>query len=174
MYQAETCTAASLQARFRSPREIRLRSFWQRPHRSSRRPWNILEQPLHRRLRQLNQESVISALHGFGALSNPTPDHWFDLTAFQPTTDNTGTYGNSSRDILRAPGIVQADLSIVKNTRFKERFEHQFKVEMFNALNHPHFGAPGSTIGTATAGVISSLLYQTHMRQIQLAMKLSF
>jgi hypothetical protein len=109
-----------------------------------------------------------------GVLSNPTPDHWFDLTAFQPTTDNTGTYGNSGRDILRAPGIAEADLSLVKNTRFKERFEHQFKVEMFNATNHPHFASPGSTIGTATAGVISSLLYNTPMRQIQLAMKLSF
>src|SRR6516225_9483975 len=117
MYQAETCAAASLQARFRSPREIRLRSFWQRPHRSSPRLWNILEQPLHRRLRQQNQESGISALHGSGALSNPTPDHWFELTAFQPTTDNTGTYGNSGRDILRAPGIAEADLSLVKNTR---------------------------------------------------------
>jgi hypothetical protein len=109
-----------------------------------------------------------------GTLANPTPDHWFDLTAFQPTTDNTGTYGNSGRDILRAPGYVQADLSLVKNTRFKEHFEHQFKTEMFNALNHAQFAAPGSTIGTATAGVISSLLYNTPMRQIQIAMKLSF
>jgi hypothetical protein len=62
----------------------------------------------------------------------------------------------------------------VKNTRFKERFEHQFKIEMFNALNHAQFAAPGTSIGTATAGVISSLLYNTPMRQIQLAMKLSF
>ncbi len=62
----------------------------------------------------------------------------------------------------------------MKNTRFKERFEHQFKVEMFNAFNRPQFAGPGSTIGTASAGVISSLLYNTPMRQIQLAMKLSF
>lgn len=76
--------------------------------------------------------------------------------------------------MLRTPGIVQADLSLVKNTRFKERFEHQFKVEMFNALNHPQFAGPGATIGAASAGVISSLLYNTPMRQIQLAMKLNF
>jgi hypothetical protein len=109
-----------------------------------------------------------------GDLANPTPDHWFDLTAFVPTTDNTGTWGNSGRDILRAPGILQADLSLVKNTRFRERFEHQFKVEMFNAFNHPQFAPPAATIGTASAGVISSLLHNTPMRQIQLAMKLSF
>jgi hypothetical protein len=111
---------------------------------------------------------------GSGKSSNPNPDRWFDLAAFQPTTDNTGTYGNSGRGILRGQPNLQADLSVVKNTRFKERFEHQLKVEMFNATNHPHFGAPGTSIGTATAGVISSLLYNTPMRQIQLAMKLSF
>jgi hypothetical protein len=109
-----------------------------------------------------------------GELMDPTPDRWFDLGAFQPTTDNTGTYGNSGRNILRAPGILQADLSVVKNTRFKERYEHQFKVEMFNAFNHPQFGPPAASIGTASAGVISSLLYNTPMRQIQLAMKFSF
>lgn len=111
---------------------------------------------------------------GDGKLSNPTTDLWFDLTAFRATTDNTGTYGNSGRGILRNPGQFQADLSLVKNTRFRERFEHQLKFEFFNAFNHPQFSGPGSTIGTATAGVISSLLYNTPMRQIQLAMKVSF
>lgn len=111
---------------------------------------------------------------GSGILSNPTPDRWFDLTAFRPTTDNTGTYGNSGRNILRQPGQTQFDLSLVKNTRFKERFDHQLKFEFFNALNHPQFAGPGSTIGTASAGVISSLLYNTPMRQIQIAMKLAF
>ncbi len=109
-----------------------------------------------------------------GTLANPTPDHWFDLTAFQATSDNTGTWGNSGRGILRAPGLVQADLSLVKNTRFREHFEHQLKIEMFNAFNHPQFASPAASIGTASAGVISSLLYGTPMRQIQLAMKFSF
>src|SRR5262249_2407185 len=74
-----------------------------------------------------------------GTLADPTPDHWFDLTAFRPTIDNTGTYGNSGRDILRNPGQAQADLSLVKNTRFRDRFEHQLKIEFFNAFNHPQF-----------------------------------
>jgi hypothetical protein len=111
---------------------------------------------------------------GDGKLSNPTPDHWFDLSAFRPTTDNTGTYGNAGRGILRNPGQAQADVSLVKNTRFRERFEHQLKFEFFNAFNHPQFSGPGSSIGTASAGVISSLLYNTPMRQIQVAMKVNF
>jgi len=109
-----------------------------------------------------------------GKLDNPTIDQWFDLSAFVPTTDNTGTYGNSGRNILRAPSQANVDLSLVKVTRFRERFEHQFKVEFFNAFNHPQFAAPGNSIGTASAGVISSLLFGATARQIQIAMKLSF
>jgi hypothetical protein len=115
-----------------------------------------------------------------GDLSNPTPDRWFDIGAFSPTTDNTGTYGNSGRNILRQPGQVNFDISVIKNTRITERIEHQFRAEFFNAFNHPQFGKPGSgpgnavTLGAADQGVISALLFNTPMRQIQLAMKLTF
>jgi hypothetical protein len=109
-----------------------------------------------------------------GTLDNPTIDRWFDLAAFVPTTDNTGTYGNSGRNILRQPGQTNVDLSLVKETRFLEKINSQFKVEFFNAFNHPQFAGPGNTIGTAAAGVISSLLFNTPARQIQLALKLNF
>ncbi len=109
-----------------------------------------------------------------GVLDNPTIDRYWDTTAFVPTADNTGTYGNSGRNILRQPRQTNVDFSLIKNTRVFERFEHQFRVEAFNALNHPQFGAPGRTLGAADQGVISSLLFNTPMRQVQLAMKLSF
>jgi hypothetical protein len=109
-----------------------------------------------------------------GKLDNPTIDRWFDLNAFVVTADNTGTYGNSGRNILRAPGQANVDFSLVKVTRFRERFEHQLKFEFFNAFNHAQFAAPGNTIGNASAGVISSLLFGATARQIQVAMKLSF
>lgn len=116
-----------------------------------------------------------------GVLSNPTIDKWFDLSAFQSplkadgvTIEATGTYGNSGRNILRGPRQVNVDLSLVKVTRFRDRFEHQFKVEFFNAFNHAQFANPGNTIGTASAGVISSLLFGATARQIQAVMKLSF
>ena len=111
---------------------------------------------------------------GRGSLDNRTPDRWFDLTAFRPTTDNTGTYGNSGRNILRGPGQQQVDLSLVKNTRLTERVTQQFKFELFNAFNHPQFAPPDNVIGTGSAGVISSLLFTTPMRQIQFVMKIRF
>lgn len=111
---------------------------------------------------------------GSGKLDNPSPDLWFDVSAFRPTAESTGTYGTSGRNILSGPPQRQVDFSIIKNTRFGERLRHQLRCELFNALNTPQFAAPNATIGTAGVGVISSLLYNTPMRQIQLAMKLEF
>jgi hypothetical protein len=108
---------------------------------------------------------------GEARLSDPTVDRWFDPAAFAATRDNTGTYGNTGKNTLRGPGQWNLDLSLVKLTRLG-RFEHELRVEAFNALNHPQFANPGSVIGNANAGVISSLLFGSPMRQVQLAMKL--
>jgi hypothetical protein len=48
----------------------------------------------------------------------------------------------------------------------------QFRVEFFNALNHPQFGLPSSTIGVGGVGTITST--QRANRQMQLALRLSF
>ena len=111
---------------------------------------------------------------GSGKLDNPTVDKWWDIAAFAATTDNTGTYGNSGRNILRAPNQTNVDFSLIKNTRFFEKIEHQFRIEAFNALNHAQFATPGRNLGASDQGVISSLLFNTPMRQVQLVMKLSF
>jgi len=60
----------------------------------------------------------------------------------QAAAADAGDYPDQSigRAAIPFVGDCGAGRSIVKNTRFKERFEHQLRVEMFNALNHPHFG----------------------------------
>ncbi len=52
-----------------------------------------------------------------GKLDNPTIDRWFDTSCFVPPTDNTGTYGDSGRNIIRGPGSFNIDASLIKNTR---------------------------------------------------------
>jgi hypothetical protein len=54
--------------------------------------------------------------------------------------------GNSGRNILIGPGITNLDFSVFKNNQIKkisENFNIQFRVEMFNILNHPNFAPPG-------------------------------
>src|SRR2546422_8625112 len=47
------------------------------------------------------------------------------------------TFGNVGRTLadVRAPGIVNIDLSVIKNTRIRERWNVQFRAESFNFAN---------------------------------------
>ncbi len=115
-----------------------------------------------------------------GKLDHPTIDKWFDLSCFTPTTENTATYGDAGRNIIRGPGSFNIDASLIKNTKIG-RFATEFRVEAFNVLNHPQFANPNTTIGNAAAGVISAMLSNpscsacgTVERQIQLGFKVRF
>jgi len=66
-------------------------------------------------------------------------------------------------------------LSLMKDTRLKERLNLQFRAEFFNVLNHPNFNTPNAVVFTPsgvspTAGVITSTA--TTSRQIQFGLKL--
>lgn len=54
-----------------------------------------------------------------------------------------GTFGNAGRNIFRDSGFRNWDLSVTKDWKFRERYDAQFKVEIFNILNHPLFSNPG-------------------------------
>src|SRR5262249_31771871 len=71
---------------------------------------------------------------------------------------------------VRNPGIKNWDLSFFKNNTFKEKYNFQFRVEMFNAFNTAQFGGPGSTVGNSNFGVIGGTAICP--RQIQLALQL--
>ena len=94
--------------------------------------------------------------------------------------------GNSGRNILIGPGITNLDFSVFKSNRIKrisERFNVQFRMEIFNILNHPNFAPPqvgdGNTDifdGTGSPNPIAGALVRTTIpeRQIQFAIKFIF
>jgi hypothetical protein len=53
------------------------------------------------------------------------------------TPPNTGTFGNMGRNIFRDAGFRNMDFSVFKNFNWKERYNAQFRLEIFNVLNHP-------------------------------------
>jgi hypothetical protein len=98
-------------------------------------------------------------------------NRYFDTSVFsQPAPYQFGTTARTLPDV-RSPGITNLDLSLIKNTKFNERYRLQLRVEAFNFLNQPHFGAPGTVFGNPNFGVISSA---GSARIIQVAMKFYF
>jgi hypothetical protein len=53
-------------------------------------------------------------------------------------------FGNVGRNTFRGDRNENVDLSIFKNFRITERFRLQYRLQMFNAFNHPFFGIPNS------------------------------
>ncbi|WP_321474244.1 carboxypeptidase regulatory-like domain-containing protein [uncultured Paludibaculum sp.] len=112
-------------------------------------------------------------------LDNPTITKWFDTTAFVNPPDYT--FGNVGRTLpdVRAPGLVNLDFSLVKNTRLWERYNIQFRAEAFNVTNRVNLLEPNTSFSpgsdgrnrSGTFGVISSA---RDPRVVQLGLKLIF
>ena len=83
-----------------------------------------------------------------------------------------GTWGNSGRGMFRGPGQTSIDFSVFKDFRFTERFNLQFRTEMFNLLNQANFGNPGNSMDNANFGQINST--SVNARLVQMALKLTF
>ena len=73
--------------------------------------------------------------------------------------------------IIRGPGVIQIDMSLIRNFKITERVRTEFRTEVFNIINHTNLGNPGTTFGSATFGVISSA---APARQIQLGVRITF
>ena len=101
--------------------------------------------------------------------------HWlnqyFNPAAFQ--VNAPGTFGNSGRNIFQAPGTNTADIGLDKDWPIQERYDVQFRWEMFNALNHPSFGIPNNDPSSGNFGQITSIGV-TPPRVMQGALKFSF
>jgi hypothetical protein len=97
-------------------------------------------------------------------------NNYFNTAAFsRPAPD---TFGTAPRTLnYRAPGLKNADMSLLKSVRFTEARSLQFRLEAFNLTNSPTFGAPDASFGSSTFGVISGYAGGTGPRQLQVAVK---
>ena len=122
------------------------------------------------------QNSVTNGAGGWpdriksGKLDNPTPDLWFDPTAFK--APDGPRYGNSGRGILYGPKTKQFDMGLSKSFAFTERWKLQFKAEAFNITNTPQFGFPNQNFDSPTAGKITSTVGDN--RDMQMSLRLDF
>ncbi|PYU00865.1 MAG: hypothetical protein DMG38_06160 [Acidobacteria bacterium] len=87
-------------------------------------------------------------------------------------------FGNLGRNAFTGPRFVNADLSLVKNTKLSERMNLQFRTEAFDVLNHPNFGNPNLNAQNSIFGKITTTRFPTgdfgSARQLQVSLKLQF
>ena len=127
----------------------------------------------------------IATLVSRGYAANPTPARWYDPAAFVEAP--AGTFGNVGRNSLTTPHFQSIDFAVHKQFHMPHSEQHvvQFRVEAFNVLNHPSWGAPQGNIlaGAAFSGAPANAAHQGFgvisntaipMRQVQLALKYSF
>jgi hypothetical protein len=95
-----------------------------------------------------------------------TVDKWFDVSAFQAVP--SGTFGNSGRNILRGPGLVNVDAALQRRFAVTEDTGIELRWEIFNVLNHTQLGLPEGNISNAAAGTISRLAGDPRVMQFAL------
>ncbi len=106
-----------------------------------------------------------------GKLANPTPDQWFDRTAFPPVATGAFRYGNSGRNIIDGPGTFVTNVGLSRRFVFTETKALQFRVEVFNLTNRANFGLPNNQVDVVSGASVTTA---KNPRQVQLGLRLEF
>ncbi|HXM95115.1 MAG TPA: TonB-dependent receptor [Candidatus Dormibacteraeota bacterium] len=105
-----------------------------------------------------------------GASNDPRTGVWLNPAAF--AVASAGQFGNCGAGRYHGPGFTNVDFSVFKSFPVTETMRFEFRVELFNAFNHPAFGNPASFFPSGNFGQISSTI--TDPRELQFALKFYF
>ena len=97
---------------------------------------------------------------GDGNLANPTPDRWWDVTAFTPTPKGAGRFGNSGVGILRGPGTIAIAGGLFKSFSLAEKVRLRLEATFTNLPNHPNFAMPAFFVDQPGFGQTTSVQSQ--------------
>jgi hypothetical protein len=106
---------------------------------------------------------------GTSHLSNRTVHEWFNTAAYAKQA--TGTYGNAGSYSIVGPGSFTFDAELSRSFKVWESQSLQLRFEAFNALNHPVFNNPTTTLTSSNFGRI---LAANNPRILQAAIKYVF
>ncbi len=109
--------------------------------------------------------------------SQRTPERWFntgagfDRNSQNQLGSNWRAFPSALSDV-RADGINQWELSVIKGGRIRERVTLQFRGEFLNAFNHVNFSSPNTSPTSTSFGMVTT--QRGFPRRIQLGLKLLF
>ncbi len=92
--------------------------------------------------------------------TDQTIHDWINAAAFAIPANNIGRFGDSPVGSVVGPGTTALSLSLFRTFKLTERMNLRFGAAVTNATNHPNYGNPGTTLGTSSFGIISSMQTQ--------------
>ena len=113
-------------------------------------------------------DQVNTTVAKLGGIGSGHP--YYDPKAFAPVT--AVRFGTSGRNILRAPGVFNTNLSLFRTFPITERLNLQFRAESYNFTNTAHFLAPSSNVSSGNFLVITSA--NQDQRQFRLGLRMTF
>jgi hypothetical protein len=113
-----------------------------------------------------SRADIVGNANGAGTINQ-----WFNPAAY--AVPAAFTYGNSARNSLWGPGVINWDQAIYKRFGITERINLEFRAEFFNIMNHANFDVPAANISVpAQVGRITNTT--SVPRDIQFGMRLTF
>jgi hypothetical protein len=97
----------------------------------------------------------------------------FDPALFTNATVAPGTIGNAPRSICCGPGINNWDMSFMKETRFGERWNMEFRGDIFNVWNHAQFYSVDGNVSN-TGSTFGQVQHVHDPRLVQFSLKFRF
>ena len=94
---------------------------------------------------------------------------FFNLLAF--AIPISGTYGNSSRNVIDGPNRLVLNLALGRQFRLKERKSLEFRMESNNLTNHVNFTNLGTVVNAINYGLPTST---SQMRTMQVTLRFRF
>ncbi len=91
---------------------------------------------------------------------------YFNTAAFAAPA--AGVLGTSARNVGHGPGLVNFEMSLLKDFHLTESKYLQLRGEFFNVLNRPNFGLPNTSRGNAAFGQIGNTANDGRFIQIGL------
>ena len=106
-----------------------------------------------------------------------TAAQWFNTAAF--SLPNAFTFGNESRNMVLGPAYLDLDLSLQKQFPVVRENRLEFRLDLFNVLNHPNFNLPGriasfNATGTQTSPSFGAITSAQDPRDLQFGLKYLF
>jgi Carboxypeptidase regulatory-like domain len=116
---------------------------------------------------------LAQALDPSAPACQPVSGYAFDPNLFTNSTVAPGTIGNAPRSICCGPGINNWDMSFSKQTKFGERWQMEFRADVFNIWNHAQFYTVDGNISNQ-GGTFGQVLHVRDPRLLQFALKFHF